>query len=97
VKVHDAVFELGFVGLDDVAMDILGAFSVIDGLGDASIMVGGYCRGSVFIPALVELGLSLCCGIGCGGFGVIFGLDGHSKRLLELLPVLLRVLTSLQS
>jgi hypothetical protein len=52
--------SLGFVGLDDVAMDIPGVFSVINGLGDVSTVAGGCCgrcRGSVWAAALVVVGL----------------------------------------
>ena len=56
----------GFVGLDDMAMDVLGAFSVIDGLNDMSTMTGGCCgggRGLVWVAMSAMVGLDLFLGL----------------------------------
>ena len=58
--------SLGFVRLDDVAMDVLGAFSVIDELNNMSTMAGGCCgggRGLVWVATLAIVGLDLFPGL----------------------------------
>ena len=66
-------FSSGFIGLDDMAMDMLGAFSVVGGLSDMLAMVGEGCgegRGSVLVVTLAVVGPEL--------FLVIIGLSNVS-------------------
>ena len=56
----------GFVGLNDVAMDILRAFSVINGLNNVLTMAGGCCgggRGLVWVAMSAMVGLDLFPGL----------------------------------
>jgi hypothetical protein len=55
----------GLVASSDVATDVLGVFSVVDGLGDVSVMAEGGCgkgRGSVCIATTAVVGLDLFSG-----------------------------------
>jgi hypothetical protein len=55
----------GLVASSDVVTDVLGVFSVIDGLGDVSVMAEGGCgkgRGSVCIATTAVVGLDLFSG-----------------------------------
>jgi hypothetical protein len=61
--------SLGLIRLDDVAMEVLGAFLIIDGLGDMSAVVGrvfcfcGRGRGSVWVGMSAVVGLDLFLGL----------------------------------